>query len=153
MQEYEQVKKDKKVASAYLKKENVIRIAHNINYIALKMFVNSKNKTGFITLAKSNSDLFNYYLKPFYNACHLFLNKSSDDDDIDVCTCDKTDYNTLQDFQTWALNKLQENKQKQAEQKNKLASIKTGVQFAKMDKKTLQAVILQARQALATIKE
>ena len=72
---------------------------------------------------------------------------------MQVGVFDYCNFATLSEYEKWALAKIEDNKKKQAEQKQALEKVKTGVVFNKMDKKTLQAVILQARQALATCKE
>ena len=125
-----------------------------INSHCVKLYLHNKDKRGFISLYKSgkDSDIFKYYLAPFYKACGVVFTDTAENG-VQVGVFDYCNFATLSEYEKWALAKIEDNKKKQAEQKQALEKVKTGVVFNKMDKKTLQAVILQARQALATCKE
>ena len=151
LHEYAQAKAEKKHANAVLQKENIIKMADKLNIHAISMVLKNKDKRGLVHLYASESDLFKYYLKPFYESNGITFKKI--EDQIKVQIDIESDFNILQDFKKWALNKIESNKQKEKEKKLSLEKVKTGVHFEKMDKKTLQAVILQARQALAKIKD
>ena len=151
LETWKQAKATRKETSDFFKTENKIKFVSNLNQKIVSMYIKSGNKSGF--LAVFDTDIFKIFLKPFYEKNNIFLKKEIDgkgnermrvSGEIETI---KTDLQNCLDFSSYAFAKIDENKKRERERKQKLETMKTGISLKGLTPEKLDALILQARQA------
>lgn len=152
LQQWESEKQKRKESNSFFKLENKIAFIDNLNQKALNLVLKYNNKNGFIAIYET--DIFKIYLKKFYESNGVFWAKDEKEKLVYLLKDGKKEnFLACQDFKKYAFEKIEENKQKERERKQKLENKKTGLQLNKLDAETLQAIILQAKKQLATTKK